>query len=48
MTYRLGNETVFEPVFFCILDTGIVSEMEEGQTRCSVGGSGHLQLHMLF
>ena len=29
MTYCLGNETVFE-LFFCILDNGIVSEMEEG------------------
>ena len=29
-TYRLGNETGFEPVFFCILDTGIVFETEVG------------------
>ena len=32
MTYRLGNETVFEHILFCILDTGIVSETEEGRT----------------
>ena len=44
MTYRLGNETVF----FLILDTGIISEMEEGQTQCSVGGRDHWQLRVLF
>ena len=29
---------MFEPVFFCILDTDIVYQMEEGQTQCSLGG----------